>query len=119
MNYIILTSNLSLPGAFGISILGITIVFSVLVLLMVMIIIMSKSVHFFSTRQKKSEPIVVSPTMITPECVPEIASGSCGDIKLYNVSDRDAAMVMSVVADEMNTPISELRFISIKEVTDK
>lgn len=119
MNHIILTSNMSLAGAFGISILGIAIVFLVLFLLMVMIIIMSKVVKSLGSRPKNSEPAVDLPAPSAPECAPEIARGSCGDIKLYNVSDRDAAMVMSVVADEMKTPISELRFISIKEVTDK
>ena len=39
-------------------------------------------------------------------------------IKLYNTDPRDAAMVMAIVADSLGKPINELRFISIREVTD-
>lgn len=42
------------------------------------------------------------------------ANGSCGDMCLNNVSEREAAMVMAIVADGMQTPLNELRFKSIK-----
>ena len=35
---------------------------------------------------------------------------------LHTVSDRDAAMIMAIVAHKMNRPLNELRFKSIKEV---
>jgi len=44
------------------------------------------------------------------------AKGSCGDLCLNNVSERDAAMVMAIVADQLNTPLNQLKFKSIKEV---
>ena len=44
------------------------------------------------------------------------APGSAGKIKLYNVEPKTAAMVMAIVADKLQKPINELRFISIKEV---
>ena len=49
----------------------------------------------------------------------EPAKGSAGEIKLYNVSDKEAAMIMAIVASQMGKPLNELRFKSIKEVTDK
>ena len=44
------------------------------------------------------------------------APGSAGEIKLFDVPDREAAMIMAIVADTMGKPLNELRFHSIKEV---
>lgn len=44
------------------------------------------------------------------------APGSAGQVKLYNVEPKTAAMLMAIVANKMNKPLNELRFISIKEV---
>ncbi len=55
---------------------------------------------------KLEEPAAAVPT----------APGSAGQIKLYNVEPKTAAMIMAIVADKMGKPINELRFISIKEV---
>ena len=49
---------------------------------------------------------------------PATAPGSAGQLKLYNVEPKTAAMVMAIVANKMGKPINELRFISIKEVTE-
>ena len=51
-------------------------------------------------------PVVEAPT----------APGSAGKLKLYNTDPKTAAMVMAIVADKLQKPINELRFISIKEV---
>ena len=45
-----------------------------------------------------------------------VAPGSAGKLKLYDTPDRDAAMIMAIVANKMGKPLNELRFISIKEV---
>ena len=47
------------------------------------------------------------------------APGTAGQLKLYHVDERDAAMVMAIVADSLGKPLNELRFISIREVTDQ
>ncbi len=44
------------------------------------------------------------------------APGSAGHIKLFDVPDKEAAMIMAIVADKMQKPLNELHFISIKEV---
>ena len=51
-------------------------------------------------------PVVEAPT----------APGSAGKLKLYDTDPKTAAMVMAIVADKLQKPINELRFISIKEV---
>ena len=43
------------------------------------------------------------------------APGSCGSVKLFDVPDKEAAMIMAIVADELETPLNELKFVSIKE----
>ena len=48
----------------------------------------------------------------------EAANGTCGEIKLINTDERDAAMIMAIVADSTGTPLNELRFKSIKKVED-
>ena len=51
-----------------------------------------------------------------PEAAKPVAPGSAGHIKLFDVPDKEAAMIMAIVADKMQKPLNELHFISIKEV---
>ena len=44
------------------------------------------------------------------------ASGSAGNLKLHDVEPKTAAMLMAIVADKMQKPLNELRYVSIKEV---
>jgi len=44
------------------------------------------------------------------------APGSAGEVKLFNVPYKEAALLMAIVADRMGKPLSELRFKSMKEV---
>ena len=47
------------------------------------------------------------------------APGAAGEVKLNNVDPKTAAMLMAIVADKMQKPINELRFISVKEVEQR
>ena len=51
-----------------------------------------------------------------PKAAPALATGVAGECKLYNVGDREAAMLMAIVADKMGKPLNTLRFKSMKEV---
>lgn len=51
-----------------------------------------------------------------PETPAATAPGAAGEVKRYSVSDREAAMIMAIVADQLQKPVNELRFKSIKEV---
>ena len=44
------------------------------------------------------------------------APGTAGEVKRFDVPDKEAAMIMAIVADQMGKPLNELRFKSIKEV---
>ena|GEM_PF-1084148 len=51
----------------------------------------------------------------TPSVTTVPAKGSEGAVKLHGVDDKTAAMLMAIVANKIDAPLNELRFISIKE----
>ena len=101
-------------GNLIIALLGYATVFAGLILLMILTIIIGK---IFTASAKKT--VAPAPAVeATPAVEAPTAPGSAGQLKLYNVEPKTAAMVMAIVADKMGKPINELRFISIKEVTE-
>jgi len=108
-------TNLTFTGALLYSLIGFAIVFVALISLMVIILIMAKIVKV--SGQKKAAPAPAAPVAAAaPAPAGKPAPGTAGQIKLYTVSDREAAMIMAIVASKMNKPLNELRFKSIKEV---
>ena len=95
------------------AILGYAVVFFGLILLMLVVTIIGKIFIAISKKQKAEVPVPAAPA--APE--PKPAPGSAGQLKLYDVDPKTAAMLMAIVADKLGKPINELRFISIKEVT--
>ena len=101
------------------AILGYGVVFAGLMILMGIIYAMGAIFKALGAREK---PIKAAPepkirkTTREPEPLGEPARGSAGEIKLYDVSDKEAAMIMAIVASQMGKPLNELRFKSIKEV---
>lgn len=71
--------------------------------------------------QKKAKPIPTEAAPAQPDIAAQAppAPGCAGKLKLHNVPPKTAAMVMAIVADSLEKPLNELRFISIKEVTKK
>ncbi len=77
-------------------------------------------------RAKKNLPAMINPDIrIVPvvgaepiaQPVPAYDPNvTVGEVSVFDVDDRTAAKLMAIVADEMKTPLSQLRFISIKEV---
>ena len=103
------------PDAILTAVLGYGVVFVGLILLMAVIVVMGKVM----TARKAAAPAATAPATAAPAApaaaAPE-APGSAGKIALHNVSDRDAALIMAIVADKLGVPINQLRFKSIKEV---
>ena len=92
--------------------LGYGVVFLGLNLLMIVVIAFGKA---FSMKEKKAAPAetVQEPVVEAPK---PVAPGTAGQLKLHDVDPKTAAMLMAIVADKLQKPINELRFISIKEV---
>ena len=96
------------------ALLGYGVVFLGLFLLMIVVILMGKIM--ISKDKKAAAPAAaVAEAPAAAPAAPE-APGSAGELMLYDTPDRDAAMVMAIVADQMGKPLNELRFKSIKEV---
>ncbi|MGN0593317.1 MAG: OadG family protein [Ruminococcus sp.] len=99
------------------AVFGYAVVFCGLVILMVVLYGMAA---IFKARDKKAAAAAAS--VPKEEAAPEksasvpLAPGSAGHVKLFDVPDKEAAMVMAVVAHKMQKPLNELHFISIKEV---
>ena len=49
----------------------------------------------------------------------KLADYSAGTVCRYDVPDKTAAMLMAIVADASGIPLGELRFLSIRDVTDE
>ena len=98
-------------GVLTIAALGLLVVFAVLVLLMGVIKLMGVLIKEKKPAAKENP---VSPAASTEPAVP--APGSCGEVKLFDVPDRTAAMLMAITADKLGEPLNTLRFISIREV---
>ena len=68
-----------------------------------------------TAKEAPAAPAAVAPSpAAAPAAAP--APGSAGKLKLYDTPEKEAAMIMAIVANKMGRPLNELRFISIKEV---
>ena len=79
-----------------------------LLALVVVIVVIRKAIS-----NNKPTPVVVEEVPAAPAVE---APGSAGMLKLHGTDPKVAAMLMAIVADKLQKPLNELRFISIKEV---
>ncbi len=99
------------------AVLGYAVVFFGLALLMLVLIVMGR---VMVSRAKAAPAAAQKAAPAAPAAASEpsrpTAPGSAGEIKLHSVPDKEAAMIMAIVADKLHKPLNELRFKSIKEV---
>lgn len=105
-------------GEAGITaIFGYIVVFAGLLILMILLYIMSAIFKSKANKAEKASPASLEIAKVpTKTASVPTAPGSAGHIKLFDVPDKEAAMIMAIVADKMQKPLNELHFISIKEV---
>lgn len=103
--------DITAAEALAYSVLGFAIVFLGLILLMFVIQIVAAIMGKGKKKAAEAAPAPAAPAAARPT-----APGSAGEVKLYSVPDKEAAMIMAIVADKMGRPLNELRFKSIKEV---
>jgi Na+-transporting methylmalonyl-CoA/oxaloacetate decarboxylase gamma subunit len=99
------------------SLLGVCVVFFALILLMIAIKILVKVMPY--KEAAAPAPAVKAAEAPAPEKKAEPAKGVAGDLKLIKTEPRDAAMIMAIIADELKTPLNQLRFKSIKLVEEE
>ena len=107
--------NISIPNAGVIALLGYLVVFLGLVMLMVVVMVMGRIMVARAKKAQAAAAVEVAPVEAAPKAE---APGTAGELKLYDTDPRDAAMIMAIVADTLQKPLNQLRFISIKEVKD-
>ena len=100
-------NDISIGTAGLVALLGYAVVFIGLIALMAVIMIVGKIMV-----AKKSAPAAAP----APKAAPVLAAGTAGECKFYNVGDREAAMLMAIVANKLGKPLNTLRFKSMKEV---
>ena len=108
--------DLDIGTAGLVAIVGYLVVFIGLILLMIVVIIAGKIMVASKKKQQVAAPTEAAVAATAAEPQGEPAPGSAGEVKLYDVPDKEAAMIMAIVADKMQKPLNELRFKSIKEV---
>ena len=104
----------SIGGALLTGLLGYVVVFFGLYLLMAVVIILGKVMS--AKAAQAAAPAAAAPAAAPAAPATPPAPGSAGKLKLYDTPDKEAAMIMAIVANQMGRPFNELRFISIKEV---
>ncbi|MBR4866434.1 MAG: OadG family protein [Clostridia bacterium] len=107
-------TNPTIGQAAAIAAVGICFVFAVLLLLLIIVKLFSSIFAGVKKNEKAVAP--AAPVVAAPAAPKALAKGSCGDFKMHDVEPRVAAMAMAIVADELQTPLNELRFKSIKKV---
>lgn len=125
-NILTAASDISIIDAGITAIFGYAVVFVGLAVLMAVLYIIAL---YFKAKDKKAKAkqaeivaVISGPDGPTAVFKTESASdaplapGSAGRVKLFDVPDKEAAMIMAIVADKMKKPLNELRFISIKEI---
>ncbi len=106
--------DISMLNASIVALLGYAMIFFGLILLMAVIMIIGK---IFIAKEKKQKAAEPAPAPAAAPAAPApTAPGAAGNLKLYNVEPKTAAMIMAIVANKMGKPLNELRFLSIKEV---
>lgn len=109
MNY----TNPSIPDVLLIALVGLVTVFAVLIVLMGVIMLISR-LFGENKKPKAAETPAPAPTPAPEDSDARVDSYT--GVKLIGVTDKEAATLMAIIADELDIPLDELRFISIKEV---
>jgi len=124
---------LSIGDSLLASVIGMLVVLATLASLAVCIVLISKVVRSIEGGAKKAEAPKAAPAPAAPvapvaaapaPAAPAVPAGmvvleentSVGELKLKNCDDKSAAMIMAIIADELKTPLNQLRFKSISRV---
>ena len=121
--------DITVLDALIISLIGFAIVFVVLFILMGIVMLMGlasdkghvitdKLTKFKNPFRKKKGEEVSSEEEESAAVAAPLAVGTCGELTLVRTEERDAAMIMAIVADSLGTPLNELRFKRIERLDD-
>jgi Na+-transporting methylmalonyl-CoA/oxaloacetate decarboxylase gamma subunit len=103
-----------------VALFGLSVVFLVLILLSLLVKIQSLILgyiikHNSKVNETKSKDIK-NTSDNKEKIIAEDEQWSAGELKLIGVDEKTAAMIMAIVSDESQIPLSELIFRSIKAI---
>lgn len=118
----------TIPESLFVTVFGMSVVFLALVSLIVMIAIQGRFVKAVDANQLKkvaaakaaAAPVAVAPVAAAPAPVETVKAAPAAvysgppELRLINVDDKTAAIIMAIICDEMKLPVNELYFKSIK-----
>lgn len=115
--------EITILDALVISAIGFAIVFVVLIILMCIVLLMglaadkghvvTDKIPWFGKKKKEEDAAAEETVAEQP-----LAAGTCGELTLIRTEERDAAMIMAIVADATDTPLNQLRFKRIERLDD-
>lgn len=103
---------MTLADSLMISLFGMAVVFLVLILLSFLVKLQSVVVAYIMAHNHKLDAAATNNTVPVSVDV----GWSTGELKLLGVDERTAAMIMAIVSDESQIPLSELQFKMIKAI---
>ena len=115
-------NDISIGTAGLVALLGYAVVCVGLIALMAVVLVMGKIMVAKKAKTAAAAPAPAAPAPAAPaaapapKAAPVLAAGTAGECKFYNVGDREAAMLMAIVANKLGKPLNTLRFKSMKEV---
>ena len=104
-------TDLSIGEVLLYSVVGIVTVIAVLAILITLV---SRAVARYAVKPAPKEPVPGPDVLKIEEIKPALPAATQGEIKLRDVDDQTAALLMAIVADQTGIPLNELRFKSIK-----
>ena len=121
--------DITILDALIISVIGFAIVFVVLIILMGVVMLMGLAAdkwHVITDKfpklnklfKKKGAESSAEADAAGAAAEQPLAAGTCGELVLIRTEDRDAAMIMAIVADATDTPLNQLRFKRIERLDD-
>ena len=110
--------NITIGESALLSVISMGIIMAVLAIIMGLIYIVSAVIREAKKRKSRSSAAHDEVAPAAAENAEPKAPGTCGELKLVKCSERDAAMIMAIVADNMQEDLNTLRFSSIKLIED-
>jgi len=107
---------MSFVESVGVALFTMLFVFLVLASLFAMITILSVAIRKTTGKMATGEDVGELSQPEDKEQDAHVIQSSSGELKLINVDEKTAAMIMAIVSDESKIPLSELCFKSIKAV---
>lgn len=106
---------MTVPQSLLVDAFGLAVVFAVLILLSLVIKLITRLVGGL-TKSKDNAPVNAGDSSSLPAAAE--AQFADGELKLFDVDEKTAALIMAIVSDQSKIPLSQLHFKSIRLIRE-